>query len=212
MRNVRRYFDETYFGTNHAPRQSVASRLFRRDESAITERCRMLLNEVPIRSLLDLGCGPGRLISEVVESRSIGRLVGVDLSRRSLELARSRLAAHPEVIFEESSAESCRALDQRFDAVVSLGMLDYLRLTPSLLSRIVRAANHRVILTAPRRGLRAQRLLRRMWLATHGVHLRAYSRTEVLRLCRSVAGSEWTFEVEVPPGLPDNLWIVGRRA
>ncbi|HZO28371.1 MAG TPA: class I SAM-dependent methyltransferase [Chloroflexota bacterium] len=44
-------------------------------------------------SVLDLGCGEGRLLRELLADRSFERIVGLDVSYRSLEWARGRPAA-----------------------------------------------------------------------------------------------------------------------
>jgi 3' terminal RNA ribose 2'-O-methyltransferase Hen1 len=43
------------------------------------------------RSVVDLGCGEGRLLRELLADRSFERIVGLDASYRSLERARARL-------------------------------------------------------------------------------------------------------------------------
>ena len=43
------------------------------------------------RSVLDLGCGSGRLLAELVKQRGLQRIVGLDVSCRALELAGRRL-------------------------------------------------------------------------------------------------------------------------
>jgi 3' terminal RNA ribose 2'-O-methyltransferase Hen1 len=43
------------------------------------------------RRVLDLGCGSGKLISELLKERSFEEIVGVDISHRALEIAASRL-------------------------------------------------------------------------------------------------------------------------
>ena len=49
------------------------------------------LKEYGARSVLDLGCGEGRLLRELLADRSFERIVGLDVSYRSLERARARL-------------------------------------------------------------------------------------------------------------------------
>lgn len=43
------------------------------------------------RSVIDLGCGEGRLLSRLVRAKQLTRIVGVDVSPRVLEIARERL-------------------------------------------------------------------------------------------------------------------------
>jgi 3' terminal RNA ribose 2'-O-methyltransferase Hen1 len=55
------------------------------------ERVAELLREAGARSVLDLGCGSGRLIQVLLKDRQFERIVGVDASTRELELAHGRL-------------------------------------------------------------------------------------------------------------------------
>jgi len=43
------------------------------------------------RSVIDLGCGEGRLLSRLVRAKQLTKIVGVDVSPRALEIARDRL-------------------------------------------------------------------------------------------------------------------------
>lgn len=49
------------------------------------------LRELGVHSVLDLGCGEGRLLRRLLADRQFGRIVGMDVSHRSLETAASRL-------------------------------------------------------------------------------------------------------------------------
>jgi predicted TPR repeat methyltransferase len=42
------------------------------------------------RRVLDLGCGEGRLIRALLEDRSFEKIVGADVSYRTLEIAEAR--------------------------------------------------------------------------------------------------------------------------
>jgi 3' terminal RNA ribose 2'-O-methyltransferase Hen1 len=50
-----------------------------------------ILKSEGVRSILDLGCGDGRLIAKLLEVRSVERVAGVDVSIRALEAAARRL-------------------------------------------------------------------------------------------------------------------------
>jgi 3' terminal RNA ribose 2'-O-methyltransferase Hen1 len=49
------------------------------------------LRSVEARSVVDLGCGEGKLLKALLEDRAFDRIVGMDVSWRSLETARRRL-------------------------------------------------------------------------------------------------------------------------
>jgi 3' terminal RNA ribose 2'-O-methyltransferase Hen1 len=55
------------------------------------ERVVQALRESGARTVLDLGCGSGRLLRELLSDRQFERIVGVDASTRDLEIARDRL-------------------------------------------------------------------------------------------------------------------------
>src|SRR5690606_24866958 len=44
-----------------------------------------------VRSVIDLGCGEGRLLSRLARTKQLTKIVGVDVSPRALEIARDRL-------------------------------------------------------------------------------------------------------------------------
>ncbi|MCU7848478.1 MAG: 3' terminal RNA ribose 2'-O-methyltransferase Hen1 [Candidatus Thiodiazotropha sp. (ex Lucinoma kastoroae)] len=52
--------------------------------SEVVERCNP-------SSVLDLGCGEGKLIKELLKNRQINEIVGIDVSSRALEIAERRL-------------------------------------------------------------------------------------------------------------------------
>ena len=55
------------------------------------ELVRAVLRESGATSVLDLGCGEGRLLRRLLEERQFTRIVGMDVSYRSLEIAADRL-------------------------------------------------------------------------------------------------------------------------
>lgn len=80
--------------------------------------------------LLDLGTGPGYLPIEVVKRSSQVRVVGVDLSRVLIRMARVnalRAGCAARVHFEVGNAANLRFENETFDGVISTGMLHVLR-------------------------------------------------------------------------------------
>jgi ubiquinone/menaquinone biosynthesis C-methylase UbiE len=80
--------------------------------------------------LLDLGTGPGYLPIEVVKRSPHVRIIGVDLSRVFIRMARAnalRAGCAARVHFEVGNAANLRFQAETFDGVVSTGMLHVLR-------------------------------------------------------------------------------------
>jgi SAM-dependent methyltransferase len=82
-----------------------------------------LLTRNPGASVLDAGCGPGRVAEAVIEAGA-GAYAGIDLSPHMLALARERLARFDDVELYEGDLV---ALDlPPADIVLALGLFDYL--------------------------------------------------------------------------------------
>jgi 3' terminal RNA ribose 2'-O-methyltransferase Hen1 len=50
-----------------------------------------VLKEFGAKNVLDLGCGEGRLLQSLLKDKAFHRIVGVDVSQRALEIAKTRL-------------------------------------------------------------------------------------------------------------------------
>jgi len=91
--------------------------------------------------LLDLGTGPGNLPVEIIKRAPEIQIVGIDLSRRLIRMARSRaqrtnLSKH--MSFEVANAANLRFDDESFDMVISTGMLHSLKKPSKVLKEIYR--------------------------------------------------------------------------
>lgn len=73
-----------------AAREAELERPLRLDEVRIAAVV-AALEETGARSVVDLGCGEGRLLRELLKRPRFSRLVGLDVSQRSLERAAERL-------------------------------------------------------------------------------------------------------------------------
>ena len=82
-----------------------------------------LLPDVAGRQVLDLGCGAGQLTLYVAEAGA-AEVIGLDLSERMLEVARTK-RAHPRVTYVQASMEGADFPAGRFDVVVSSLALHY---------------------------------------------------------------------------------------
>jgi SAM-dependent methyltransferase len=111
-------FDRLY-DEEHALQRLVRPGLLRRRELALD-----VVRRYDRPSVLDVGCGSGRIAEFVLEAGA-GRYVGIDFSGPMLELARDRLRRFgPTVELVEGDFLGA-AIEGRFDVALALGFFDY---------------------------------------------------------------------------------------
>jgi arsenite methyltransferase len=87
---------------------------------------REALAAVPGERILDVGCGPGFYVAELLEEVGDGgSIVGVDSSPDMLALGRRRCEGRPNVEFLEGDASAPPVDDAAFDGVVCVQVLEY---------------------------------------------------------------------------------------
>lgn len=122
---TRRYFERRAEAFDRLyTRQSPGTRLLRMGPRRSRDFAASVVARHESPSVLDVGCGPGRVGEAVLEAGAASYL-GVDFSPRMLELARARLADVESVQFIESDFFDLD-LPERFDVVLALGLFDYL--------------------------------------------------------------------------------------
>jgi SAM-dependent methyltransferase len=100
----------------------------------------------PGQRILDVGCGPGFYVAELLELVGPqGSVVGIDNSPQMLAAAARRVEGHSNVAFHQSEATSLPVGDASFDAVVSVQVLEYVVDVPAALAQM-----HRVLRTGGR--------------------------------------------------------------
>jgi 3' terminal RNA ribose 2'-O-methyltransferase Hen1 len=146
-------------------------------------------------SVLDLGCGGGALLTELVRHRSYTRIVGVDVSTRALDIAARRLRLDREPERQRGRVTLLQSAltyrDKRlagFDAAVLMEVIEHVdadRLPALARSVFGHARPGTVVVTTPNAeynvrydGLTGQR---------HGDHRFEWNRREFGRWCGEVA-------------------------
>ncbi|NNE89543.1 MAG: 3' terminal RNA ribose 2'-O-methyltransferase Hen1, partial [Silicimonas sp.] len=120
-----------------------------------------VLKQNNVASVIDLGCGEGKLISRLIKERGLTRIVGVDASVRTLEMAHRKLRLHQA---GDAMAERVSLLmgsltygDRRwkgFDAATLVEVIEHIephRLSALTLSLFGDARPQMVVMTTPNR-------------------------------------------------------------
>ena len=82
------------------------------------------LGVAPDERVIDVGCGPGFYVAELLEQvGSDGSVVGIDSSRPMLAVAARRCGGHDNVAFHEADATSLPVENASFDAALSVQVL-----------------------------------------------------------------------------------------
>lgn len=120
-----------------------------------------VLKQNSVRTVLDLGCGEGKLISRLIKERGIDRMVGVDPSVRTLEMAHRKLRLHQagDAMSERVKLQmgSLTYGDRRwkgFDAATLVEVIEHIephRLSALVTSLFADARPSLVVITTPNR-------------------------------------------------------------
>lgn len=114
QRDLNQFYDQAWEKWDDMVRYSPAPRI---------RRHIMLswMKGLPLRSLLDVGCGNGVFLDQARRELSLPRLAGADISPQVIESNRQRL---PGMEFHVLNLEQ-EALSERFDAVVSMELVEH---------------------------------------------------------------------------------------
>jgi SAM-dependent methyltransferase len=137
------------------------------------ERLVMMVQELPVQSILDVGCGSGQNLQALAAAVNC-QLVGIDVSDKALEQAR---ASVPKAELHCMDAQ-VQKLEARFDLVMSLQVVEHVPDDLALM-RNMRLMSNRYVLIATMQGhMRPSE--------TRIGHLRNYSSVELTAKMRSV--------------------------
>ncbi|MEM7429411.1 MAG: 3' terminal RNA ribose 2'-O-methyltransferase Hen1 [Pseudomonadota bacterium] len=159
-------------------------------------------------SVLDLGCGEGKLLRRLVKERSIARIVGVDPSVRAIEIAAGRLkldragsALSNRLTLQMGSLTYADRRWQGFDAATLVEVIEHIdppRLPMLELSLFSDAAPRLVIVTTPNREYKALFDGMPEGALRHPDHRFEWSRAEFSEWAGRVA-EEHGYEFEILP-------------
>jgi ubiquinone/menaquinone biosynthesis C-methylase UbiE len=164
---------------------------------------------------LDVGTGPGYLPIAIAQRSSAIRVVGVDLSRPLIRMARMNAAREglsDRLTFEVGNAARLRFADESFDMVISTGVFHSLKAPVVVLRevrRVLREGGQAIICDPARVGSRVDRkgwwgsmtfrekmvLKLFQWLGLHRP-IETFSREQAVRMLRQAGFSRFQVDKE----------------
>jgi 3' terminal RNA ribose 2'-O-methyltransferase Hen1 len=166
------------------------------------------LKDLGARSVVDLGCGEGKLLRRLLADRAFDRIAGMDVSHRSLEIAAARLKLDtmPErqrqriQVFQGSLLYRDKRL-AGFDAAALVEVIEHL--DPPRLAALERvlfefARPHHVLITTPNREYNALFPTLPAGELRHGDHRFEWTRAE-FREWGEGAAARFGYEVRFEP-------------
>jgi len=158
-------FDFIYDAGHKSPIRHFVDRRLRDSMRRRFEETARLIDEVHSQTVLDVGCGPGR--QAVWLARNLGCAVrGIDVAPAMIELARQG-AKEAEVDVEFAAGDFMQVPFEEgtFDAVLSLGVVEYIRDAEAFIHKMMLTSRKLVAFSVPVRWhwLMPQRRIR-YWL------------------------------------------------
>lgn len=197
-------FDDIYnwmSGTQDKSFKMVINKLFRK---GMVERFKLTLNECePNNTILDVGCGSGRISIALAEKGA--NITGVDYSSQMIELANAYLKKYEEennsklnIKFVYSNFVENYNNAEKFDISLALGVLDYLKNPIPLLLKMKNLTKEKLIISYPAK-FTFQMPLRKIWLWTKKCPVNFYTKKRIKSIYKSINLSQYEI-VEVAAG------------
>lgn len=188
MTPTRRYFEKRAEAFDRLyTRSSPATWWLRRGPRRSRELAATVVARHESPSVLDVGCGPGRVGEAVIEAGA-ATYAGIDFSPHMLELARARLGRFESVELVEGDFHELE-LARRFDVVLALGLFDYLE-DPRRAARWMHAHTGKTLVATFSRRDRIKTPIRRLhYELIHRCPLYFYREAEAETLLRAAGFS-----------------------
>ena len=142
------------------------------------------LNPTRGERILDAGCGTGLAMASIANSvGENGEVVGIDISKDMLSVAKKDLPENKNIVFINGNLEKIKYPDNYFDAIVSVNVMHYLHDIDAMLSEFYRLLKPkgRMVLIGFCTDYLFFGIIERIWRLVIPSHVRAYSLDELSR-------------------------------
>ena len=170
---VKRYFSEVY------PERSKNNIVFRRGEAQKICIIGKWIADLPISSVLDIGCGDGVLLAQILAKRI--KLIRLeDFILKNIRRASVSLTPLADIIESDIIDVMKSSSPFRYDLVLAVGIFDYYPHWSDFLLKLLRRVGSYLILDFPR-SYTLHAAVRRPWLAYHGIRLHTIGKHDLIR-------------------------------
>ena len=142
-----KYYDER-FGSSLSVSEKLNSEELNRLREIKSRVAQLTQDKERIYQLLDFGCGRGWIANEL---QSFGKVSGIDLSPKTIELAKSKYPSVEFLCGDLGDPTFSENLTSKFDLIVSSEVIEHLDMQDQFVSNIKKALKKygRVVLTTP---------------------------------------------------------------
>lgn len=163
----------------------LANKLFRKSMIIRFQKTLHHINQPDIRSVLDIGCGPGRYAREFLRLKK--QVVGIDISANMLEMAK-------QLCNKESPSENFTFINSDYlnfqlerpcDASVLIGFFDYIEDPAVIFKKLVRDTTQIILASFPK-GKGVLAFQRRLRYRLRRCPLYLYSRSDIVNVLHSL--------------------------
>lgn len=184
-------FDDIYNwmpGTQDKSLKRLINKLFRK---GMIERFKLALEECePNKTILDVGCGSGRISIALAELGA--RITGIDYSLQMIELANEYLKKYEienntklNIKFIYSNFIQNYNSAEKFDVSLALGVTDYIQNPIPLLLKMKDLSKEKLIVSYPAK-FTFQMPLRKIWLWTKKCPVYFYTKKRIKAIYNSI--------------------------
>ncbi len=200
-REVERHFHETYktFDAFYDDKKSFFSKcvdpIFRRSMAMRFEKVIEACAPYEGATILDVGCGTGRYCFELA-LRGVAKTLGIDFAenmiREAIHLS-AQQGLDKRCLFIKGSFLDI-TLDESFDHVIAMGVLDYVEVPVPFVRKMVETAKKTVMISFPSRGGIIQWFRKQLFWRIKKCPVFFYSEQEVRNIVHLAGMKEFTIE------------------
>jgi ubiquinone/menaquinone biosynthesis C-methylase UbiE len=184
-------FNAIYGSENDGIITFIVNRLFRYSMHTRFKKTAFILSRLKAKTLLDVGCGPG--VHDAILAREYGiNVVGIDVAESMIKLALNNVEQAG--VSSMCNFHTCKFEDfplcDLYDAVLSLGVLEYIENPTEFIRSMAKVSTKVVIFSLPAKWhiLVPQRIFR---YRLRGCPLWFYSRSKIKKIIPSLIFSKY---------------------